>query len=182
MNKMKKVVFILAAIAACVVYLYAFGAKAKVFADNFDKPSRFARTWTWSTDMPGTVEYLPEGGVNGSGCVKISSSAKTALAVKHKLRGLRPGKLYRVSARMKCDNVQDGRGAVLYLDPEGLDQSWNASEFAYGTNDWAEVYMDPRPQRRGRNLLRTGFSVGNLQRRQGLGNGVVRRRKGCADA
>ena len=118
MNKMKRVVVILTAIAACVLCLYAFGAKAKIFADNFDKPNRFARTWTWSTDMPGTVEYLPDGGVDGSGCVKISSSAKTALAVKHKLKGLHPGKLYRVSARMKCDSVQDGRGAVLYLDPE----------------------------------------------------------------
>ena len=119
-NKMKRVVIILAAIAACVLCLCAFGAKVKVFADNFDRPDRFARTWTWDTDTPGTVEYLPDGGVNGSGCVKISSPAKTALAVKHKLKGLHPGKLYRVSARMKCDSVQDGRGAVLYLEPEGL--------------------------------------------------------------
>lgn len=80
MNKMKRVVVILTAIAACVLCLYAFGAKAKIFADNFDKPNRFARTWTWSTDMSGMVEYLPDGGVDGSGCVKISSSAKTALA------------------------------------------------------------------------------------------------------
>ena len=47
---------------------------------------------------------------------------KTALAIKHKLTGLHPGKLYRLSALMKCDSVQDGRGAVLYLDPEG----WNS--------------------------------------------------------
>lgn len=157
MNKMKRVVVILTAIAACVLCLYAFGAKAKIFADNFDKPNRFVRTWTWSTDMPGTVEYLPDGGVDGSGCVKISSSAKTALAVKHKLKGLHPGKLYRVSARMKCDSVQDGRGAVLYLDPEGLDQSWNASEFAYGTNDWAEVYMDFVPDRNGEAVICCGL-------------------------
>ena len=157
MNKMKRVVVILTAIAACVLCLYAFGAKAKIFADNFDKPNRFARTWTWSTDMPGTVEDLPDGGVDGSGCVKISSSAKTALAVKHKLKGLHPGKLYRVSARMKCDSVQDGRGAVLYLDPEGLDQSWNASEFTYGTNDWAEVYMDFVPDRNGEAVICCGL-------------------------
>ena len=97
--------------------------------------------------MPGTVEYLPEGGADGSGCVKIASAEKTALAIKHKLTGLHPGKLYRLSALMKCDSVQDGRGAVLYLDPEGLEQSWNASEFAYGTNDWTEVYLDFVPGR-----------------------------------
>ena len=140
---MKRVVFLLAAVAACVLCLCAFGSKVKVFSDNFDRPERFARYWNHNAgEVPGTVEYLPEGGADGSGCVKIASAEKTALAIKHKLTGLHPGKLYRLSALMKCDSVQDGRGAVLYLDPEGLEQSWNASEFAYGTNDWTEVYMD----------------------------------------
>ena len=124
---MKRVVFLLAAVAACVLCLCAFGSKVKVFSDNFDRPERFARYWNHNAgEVPGTVEYLPEGGADGSGCVKIASAEKTALAIKHKLTGLHPGKLYRLSALMKCDSVQDGRGAVLYLDPEGLEQSWNA--------------------------------------------------------
>lgn len=129
MRKMKRVVFLLAAIAACVLCLCAFGSKVKVFSDNFDRPERFARYWNHNAgEVPGTVEYLPGGGADGGGCVKIASAEKTALAIKHKLTGLHPGKLYRLSALMKCDSVQDGRGAVLYLDPEGLEQSWNASE------------------------------------------------------
>lgn len=120
---MKRVVFLLAAVAACVLCLCAFGSKVKVFSDNFDRPERFARYWNHNAgEVPGTVEYLPEGGADGSGCVKIASAEKTALAIKHKLTGLHPGKLYRLSALMKCDSVQDGRGAVLYLDPEGLEQ------------------------------------------------------------
>ena len=115
---MKRVVFLLAAVAACVLCLCAFGSKVKVFSDNFDRPERFARYWNHNAgEVPGTVEYLPEGGADGSGCVKIASAEKTALAIKHKLTGLHPGKLYRLSALMKCDSVQDGRGAVLYLDP-----------------------------------------------------------------
>ena len=155
---MKRVVFLLAAVAACVLCLCAFGSKVKVFSDNFDRPERFARYWNHNAgEVPGTVEYLPEGGADGSGCVKIASAEKTALAIKHKLTGLHPGKLYRLSALMKCDSVQDGRGAVLYLDPEGLEQSWNASEFAYGTNDWTEVYMDFVPDRQGEAVVCCGL-------------------------
>ncbi len=155
---MKRVVFLLAAIAACVLCLCAFGSKVKVFSDNFDRPERFARYWNHNAgEVPGTVEYLPGGGADGGGCVKIASAEKTALAIKHKLTGLHPGKLYRLSALMKCDSVQDGRGAVLYLDPEGLEQSWNASEFAYGTNDWTEVYMDFVPDRQGEAVVCCGL-------------------------
>ena len=158
MRKMKRVVFLLAAIAACVLCLCAFGSKVKVFSDNFDRPERFARYWNHNAgEVPGTVEYLPGGGADGGGCVKIASAEKTALAIKHKLTGLHPGKLYRLSALMKCDSVQDGRGAVLYLDPEGLEQSWNASEFAYGTNDWTEVYMDFVPDRQGEAVVCCGL-------------------------
>ena len=88
-------------------------------------------------EVPGTVEYLPGGGADG-GCVKIASVEKDRPAIKHKLTGLHPGKLYRLSALMKCDSVQDvGRGAVLYR-PLRLN-SRNAWSSAYGTNDWTEV-------------------------------------------
>ena len=86
MRKMKRVVLLLAAIAACVLCLCAFGSKVKVFSDNFDRPERFARYWNHNAgEVPGTVEYLPGGGADGGGCVKIASAEKTALAIKHKL-------------------------------------------------------------------------------------------------
>ena len=54
---MKRVVFLLAAVAACVLCLCAFGSKVKVFSDNFDRPERFARYWNHNAgEVPGTVE------------------------------------------------------------------------------------------------------------------------------
>ena len=47
--------------------------------------------------------------------------------------------------------------SLLYLDPEGLEQSWNASEFAYGTNDWTEVYLDFVPDRQGEAVVCCGL-------------------------
>lgn len=44
-----------------------------------------------------------------------------------------------------------------FLDPEGLDQSWNASEFVYGTSDWREVYMDFVPDTLGEATICCGL-------------------------
>ena len=114
-----------------------------IFADRFDKAKTFARNW--QADAPenrGTVAYAPGEGVGGSGCVAIASTEKSATTARHELTGLEPGKLYRFSAKMRCEGVEEGRGAVLFVEPEGMEQSWNASEFTYGTCDWKEVYMD----------------------------------------
>lgn len=112
------------------------------FTDDFNTPESFTETWSILADsMPGTVELVDE--ADGNGMIMITSAERTAQGVKHLLTGLNPDKLYRVSARLKTDSVAEGRGAVLYINPnEGLEQPWNASEFVYGTNDWQEVYMD----------------------------------------
>ena len=130
----------------------------KVFVENFDRARRFSRHWTTdAASGSGRIERLPDGGIDDSGCVRITSSERTSLAVKCQLTGLEQGRLYRVSARLKCEDVRDGRGAVLFLDPEGLDQSWNASEFVYGTSDWREVYMDFVPDTLGEATIRCGL-------------------------
>ena len=143
-------IFVMALLAGC-------REKGVVFSDDFDRVNRFTQLWKADTVSEGQIEYQTDGGVDGSGCVKIASQSKTSLAVKHKLTGLDPTQLYRVSARLKCEEVNDGRGAVLYLDPEGLDQSWNASEFAYGTTDWQEVYMDFVPDSQGEATICCGL-------------------------
>lgn len=130
----------------------------KVFVENFDRARRFSRHWTTdAASGSGRIERLPDGGIDDSGCVRITSSERTSLAVKCQLTGLEQGRLYRVSARLKCEDVRDGRGAVLFLDPERLDQSWNASEFVYGTSDWREVYMDFVPDTLGEATICCGL-------------------------
>ena len=115
-----------------------------VFEDNLDNIQKFLENWTFRpADGESVVDFLPHGDENGNGCVRITCTDRNACSITHKLTGLQPGKLYRVSARMKCDNVSEGRGAILSLKPEeSRDQPWNASEFLYGTNEWQTVYMD----------------------------------------
>lgn len=151
---MKKALFIFIASA---LYGVSQGSE-KVFVEHFDRARHFNRHWTAdAAPAGGRIERLPDGGTGGSGCVRITSSERTSLAVKCRLTGLDPDRLYRVSARLKCEDVRDGRGAVLFLDPEGLDQSWNASEFAYGTSDWQEVYMDFVPDTLGEATICCGL-------------------------
>lgn len=148
MKKFQSVLF-----AACVTLLSSCkdAPPPAVFSNDFDSPELSAEVW--STDNPddfaGKIEFLADGGVDGSGCVMITSDEKTSATVCHKISGLDPEKLYRVTAMLRCDSVRDGRGAVLFLRPDSLDQSWNASEFVYGTCDWREVYMDFVPDRNG---------------------------------
>ncbi len=130
----------------CILPGFAEAKNPTVFADNFDKQKRYARNWEEHTpDGAGRVAYSPDGGVGGSGCVAISSEVKNSTTVRHRLTGLEPGTLYRFSAMVRCEQVEEGRGAVLFLAPDGLAQPWNASEFAYGTSDWRRVYMDFLP-------------------------------------
>lgn len=117
-------------------------AKFKEFSDDFNNPDVYAANWVYmSPDSPAQIEYVTD--ETGNGFIKISSEARTAQGILHSIEGLEPNKLYRIEARVKTDSVAEGRGAVLYVKPDGhLEQSWNASEFVYGTNDWQTVYMD----------------------------------------
>ena len=150
------------------------GPKEKtVFSDNFNSKKVYNKNWcnNAADAENATVEYLSKGGIKNSGCVKISNPEKGSIKIMHDLKGLTPGQLYRMSAKMKCEGVKEGRGAVLFLNPEGLEQSWNASEFAYEDKDWTEVYMDFVPDQKGRATIccALGFPWGTYNGGKALG-------------
>lgn len=151
------------------------GPKEKtVFSDNFNSKKVYHKNWSNNAADAenATVEYLSKGGIKNSGCVKISNPEKGSIKIMHDLKGLTPGQLYRMSAKMKCEGVKEGRGAVLFLNPEGLEQSWNASEFAYEDKDWTEVYMDFVPDQKGRATIccALGFPWGTYNGGKALGS------------
>ena len=112
-----------------------------VFSDNFND-TRTSRT-QWTVTPGSDVQFLSEGGEDGGGCVRVSTPQRAACSITRKITGLQPERLYRVSARFRCDSVSEGRGAVLSLKPDdSRDQPWNASQFVYGTTGWETVYMD----------------------------------------
>lgn len=133
-------------------------AKKPLFADNFNSKKTYEANWT--TDTPGnlgTIVYRKDGGIGGSPCIEISSAERSSTTIRHALVGLVPGKLYRFSAMLKCEEVKEGRGAVLFIRPDGSEQAWNASEFAYGTSDWNPVYMDFIADQKGEAVICCGL-------------------------
>ena len=136
------------------------GGKSVVFSDNFNSPERSVALWDSDESDDGLFEiaFLPDSGVDGGGCVMITNTEKASSVISHKLTGLNPDKLYRITANLRCDSVRDGRGAVLFLEPDDdMSQPWNASEFVYGTCDWREVYMDFLPDSRGEAVICCGL-------------------------
>lgn len=89
----------------------------------------------------------------------------------HNLKSLEPGKLYRMSAMVKCMGVKEGRGAVIYLKPDGWEQGWNASKFAYDDMEWSEIYMDFVPNQKGEATIccALGFPWGTYNGGKALG-------------
>ena len=127
------------------------GNGGEIFTEDFNDSARTMGIWTDnSAEAQGaSVEFLAEGGIDGSGCVRIMNPERGSVGISHTLSGLEPDRLYRMTAKIKCKGVGDGRGAVLFLAPDGLEQPWNASEFAYGDTDWLDCYMDFVPDRDG---------------------------------
>lgn len=130
-------------------YSYNEDFSADVLNDN---------SWTLVVDgdapIGATAFWTQEEGVEGGGCVFISSPERAQVSVCHSIEGLDPGKIYRASASLRTLGVADGRGAVLTVETEGSDQIWNASEFCYGDNDWKEVYVDFVPSADGKAQIR----------------------------
>ena len=157
-----------------VVLAAVGGPKEKtVFSDNFNNKKVYHKNWTNNAADAenATVEYLSKGGVKNSGCIRISNPERGSIKIMHDLKGLTPGQLYRMSAKIKCEGVKEGRGAVLFLNPEGLEQSWNASSFAYEDMDWTDVYMDFVPDQKGRATIccALGFPWGTYNGGKALG-------------
>ncbi|MBQ7362006.1 MAG: M60 family metallopeptidase [Bacteroidaceae bacterium] len=124
--------------------VFAQETPKEIFSDNFNKSSFTKKNWTIDKNTKtSSVKFVKEG-ADKSRCVKITNSEKGVVKITKHLTGLNPNTFYRVSAKIKTQDVAEGRGAILYLDvfDHDSDQPWNASKFIYGTNDWQEVYMD----------------------------------------
>ena len=141
---MKQLLLLLVASFFVSSGLYANGDTKEIFSDDFEKNSFTKKNWELDKcPKSASVKFVKEG-VDASRCVKITNSEKGAIKITKHLTGLNPNTFYRVSAKVKTQDVAEGRGAVLYLDvlDKNSNQPWNASKFVYGTNDWQEVYMD----------------------------------------
>lgn len=139
---MKRIMMAVALVAAGVSVVAAGNGRGVEFEDDFNDMERYERVWELlAEESAGQVEHVMDDA--GNGMIEIESGSRTAQGVKHKLKGLTPGTLYRISARVRTDSVAEGRGAVLFVNPKGgMEQPWNASRFVYGTTDWQAVYMD----------------------------------------
>lgn len=116
-----------------------------VFEESFDDLAQFQNNWsTKKNKATGNIIYAADAGLENSGCVKITSKRPTYLSAKYTFsgEGLEPGTLYRAVATVKCKNVANGSGAVLFVSKSLDEQIWNASAGLYDTQEWQEVAVD----------------------------------------
>ena len=146
-----------------------------VFTDDFNSKSYSQKQWIMDK-CPKTaqIKYVKEG-ADGSRCVKISNTELGAVKITRHLKGLNPNTFYRITAKVKTQDVKEGRGAVLYLDVLGKDsdQPWNASKFLYGTNGWQEVYMDFVSDAKGETFVSCGLGFPGGTYNGGKAKGTV---------
>lgn len=132
--------------------------KACSYEENFSTDVLGDGSWTLVLDgeVPegAAAFWRQEEGMDGGGCVFISSPERAQVSVCHDVEGLDPERIYRVSAFLKTSGVSEGRGAVLTVETENTDQEWNASEFCYGDSDWKKVYVDFVPAATGKAQIR----------------------------
>lgn len=103
-----------------------------------------ATTGNWSyiggwNESKAKVEQMDNRGVNNSRCVAIMALTEDVdVMIAQKITGLTPGKYYRITARVKTENIVNGKGAHL-----SLNYLWApTSEGVTGTKDWTTVYLD----------------------------------------
>ena len=146
-----------------------------IFVDDFNNKSHSQKVWSiGKCPKTASVQYVKEG-KDGSRCVKITSSEKDAVRITRHLTGLAPNTFYRITAKVKTQDVEEGRGAVLYLDvlDKDSEQPWNASKFLYGTNDWQEVYMDFVSDSKGETYVSCGLGFPGGTYNGGKAKGTV---------
>lgn len=172
---MKQLLLSLISLFVATSALYAAGDTKEIFSDNFDKSSFTKKNWTLDKCPKGaSIKFVKEG-VDRSRCVKITNSEKGAIKITKHLTGLNPNTFYRVSAKIKTQDVAEGRGAILYLDvlDKNSDQPWNASKFVYGTTDWQEVYMDFVSDEKGETYVSCGLGFPGGTYNGGKAKGTV---------
>ncbi len=99
---------------------------------------------TWSNDPSGcSFSHSKDGGVDGSGCLKIENTKQVAASV-YQTAGLKKGKTYIMTADVRCENVStEGSGFILGMtmyDSVGNNIGEMASSPRFGTSsDWSTV-------------------------------------------
>lgn len=116
-------------------------------SQNWGKDGAVVGEWRytggWNTGGA-TVSYDPTGGFGGSPCVVIATKAgmTTDVMISQKVTGLNPEKAYKVTAKIKTENITKGRGANI---AEGSDIA-PASNGVTGTKGWtSETLYVPDP-------------------------------------
>ncbi len=174
----------IAALVAASTCAFANENSKEIFSDNFNNKSASLKSWSLDKCPKGaSIKFVNEG-PDKSRCIKITSSERGALKITKHITGLNPNTFYRVSAKVKTQDVKgdsvdgrylEGRGAVLYLDvlDKDSDQPWNASKFLYGTNDWQEVYMDFVSDEKGETYVSCGLGFPGGTYNGGKSKGTV---------
>lgn len=99
---------------------------------------------TWTNDPSGaSFVFSRDGGVDGSGCLKITNTKQVAAAC-YQTAGLKKGKTYIMTADVKCENVStEGMGFVLGMtmyDAAGNNIGEMSSSSRFGTSsDWTKA-------------------------------------------
>lgn len=146
------------ALTALVTLTSCNGSGQYTYSEDFNSDVLYSGSWRLSAEGEppvGATAFWRQGeGIDGSGCIFISSPERAEVSVCHDIEGLDPGKIYRVTASLKTLGVNEGRGAVITVETDDTEQEWNASEFCYGDNDWKEVYVDFVPSHEGKAQIR----------------------------
>jgi hypothetical protein len=146
------------ALTALVTITSCSGSGQYTYSEDFNSDVLYSGSWRLSVEGEppvGATAFWRQGeGIDGSGCIFISSPERAEVSVCHDIEGLDPEKIYRVTASLKTLGVNEGRGAVITVETDDTEQEWNASEFCYGDNDWKEVYVDFVPSHEGKAQIR----------------------------
>ena len=107
--------------------------KTSIFSQN-----NWSYVGGWN-EAKGNVQQLINRGINGSRCLAfIAPSEDVDIKVGQRITGLKPNTYYKATARIKTEDVQNGRGAHI-----SLDYLWApTSEGVTGTKDWTTVSLE----------------------------------------
>lgn len=85
-----------------------------------------------------TLSQESRRGVNGSRCIAIIAQQDVDVMLGQKITGLDPTRPYKATARIKTENITQGKGGNICLD-----YLWApASEGVTGTKDWTSVTLE----------------------------------------